>query len=60
MNPDQLGETTLNRDTRTLKRIMIEDAERADKLFTILMGSDVEPRKKFIEQYAREVKNIDA
>ncbi len=60
MNPDQLGETTLNRDTRTLKRIIIEDAERADKLFTILMGSDVEPRKKFIEQYAREVKNIDA
>lgn len=52
MNPDQLEETTMNKKTRTLKRIMIEDAEEADKTFEMLMGIEVLPRKKFIQMNA--------
>ncbi len=59
MNPEELWETTLNPEKRVLKQITLEDAEEADRLFSILMGQEVEPRKLFIETYAREVKNLD-
>ena len=59
MNPEQLWETTMDPEKRTLKRITIEDAMTADELFTVLMGSEVGPRKDFIVQYAKEVKNLD-
>jgi DNA gyrase subunit B len=59
MNPEELWETTLNPEKRILKKVTIEDAEEADRLFTILMGQEVEPRKIFIETYAREVQNLD-
>jgi DNA gyrase subunit B len=59
MNPEQLWETTINPENRTLRKVTIEDAMKADELFDILMGEEVEPRKKFIEEYAREVKNLD-
>ena len=54
MNPPQLWETTMNPKTRILKKIMIEDAVEADKIFSILMGSDVVPRKQFIAEHAKE------
>lgn len=53
MNPDQLWETTMNPQTRTLQQVSIEDAANADELFSILMGEEVAPRKNFIEQHAR-------
>lgn len=59
MNPDQLWETTMKHDARTLKLITIEDAKEADKLFDILMGEVVEPRKAFISSHATMVKNLD-
>ncbi len=59
MNPQQLWETTMNSETRTLVRVNIEDAVEADEIFTILMGDEVEPRKNFIEKHALEVKNLD-
>jgi len=59
MNPSQLWDTTMNPETRALKQVTIEDAMVADELFTILMGDEVEPRKKFIERYAAQVKNLD-
>ncbi len=59
MNPDQLWDTTLNPDTRHLKQITIDDAVAADEMFTILMGDQVEPRKQFIFENAKEVKNLD-
>jgi DNA gyrase subunit B len=59
MNPDQLWDTTMDPEKRTLKKITIEDALVADELFTVLMGSEVAPRKEFITQYAKEVKNLD-
>ena len=59
MNPDQLWETTMRHDTRTLKLVTIEDAKEADKLFDILMGETVEPRKAFISSHATMVKNLD-
>lgn len=52
MNPEQLWETTMNPDTRMLKRVTIEDADRADNIFSVLMGDDVPPRKKFIQTHA--------
>ena len=59
MNPEQLWDTTMNPKTRTMKIVTIEDAENADKTFDILMGSEVEPRKRFIQTHAKKVKNLD-
>ena len=59
MNPDQLWETTMDPQTRVMKQVTIEDAEKADEVFDILMGSDVAPRKKFIQTHAKMVKNLD-
>ncbi len=59
MNPEQLWETTMDPRRRTLKRVEISEAEEADRLFSTLMGEEVEPRRQFIVQYAREVRNLD-
>lgn len=59
MNPEQLWETTMNPMNRTLLRVNIEDALKADETFTILMGDKVQPRKEFIELNGKEVKNLD-
>ncbi|MBD3328726.1 DNA topoisomerase (ATP-hydrolyzing) subunit B [Candidatus Peregrinibacteria bacterium] len=59
MNPDQLWETTMDPEQRTMYRITIEDAEEADRTFDMLMGSEVMPRKKFIQAHAKKVENLD-
>ncbi|HVN67920.1 MAG TPA: DNA topoisomerase (ATP-hydrolyzing) subunit B, partial [Candidatus Sulfotelmatobacter sp.] len=59
MNPEQLWETTLNPETRTMLQVELEDAEVADNIFTVLMGSEVEPRREFIEKHAKDVKRLD-
>jgi len=59
MNPEQLWETTMNPGNRRLLVVSVEDAEEADRIFSILMGDEVEPRKHFIYQYAKEVRNLD-
>jgi len=59
MNPEQLWETTMNPENRYLIQVTIEDAKRADELFSILMGEDVEARRKFIIEHSKEVRNLD-
>ncbi len=59
MNPQQLWETTMNPDTRTLIQVTLEDAAEADRVFDILMGPAVPPRRQFIQRHAKEVRNLD-
>ena len=59
MNSEQLWETTLDPARRTLLRVTMEDAAEAERMFSVLMGEDVERRRKYIEEHALEVKNLD-
>ena len=59
MNPEKLWDTTMNPETRILVKVTMEDAIKADEIFTLLMGDEVEPRREFIQQKAKYVKNLD-
>ena len=59
MNADQLFSTTMDPAKRTLLKVTIKDAYKADEYFSILMGNDVEPRRRFIQEHALDVKNLD-
>ena len=59
MNPEQLWDTTMDPEKRTLIQVKMEDAIKADEIFSLLMGDEVEPRRNFIQQNAKYVKNLD-
>ena len=59
MNPEQLWDTTMNPENRTLLMVSVEDAAEADRTFDMLMGNAVDPRKRFIQTHARSVRNLD-
>ncbi|MBN2085620.1 MAG: DNA topoisomerase IV subunit B, partial [Anaerolineales bacterium] len=59
MNPQQLWDTTMDPQTRTLLQVAIEDAAEADRTFDMLMGAAVPPRRRFIQTHAKDVKNLD-
>ncbi|MCH7997811.1 MAG: hypothetical protein IIB11_08565, partial [Chloroflexi bacterium] len=59
MNPDQLWDSTMNPETRTILQVGIEDADKADLIFRTLMGDEVPPRKRFIQAHAKSVRNLD-
>ena len=59
MNPEQLSETSMNPETRTLLQVRVEDAVKADEIFTVLMGDQVEPQHGFLQKNALSVTNLD-
>jgi DNA gyrase subunit B len=59
MNPEQLWDTTMNPENRILLKVRTQDLEKADEIFSMLMGDEVGPRKRFIQTHAKNVKNLD-